>query len=1122
MRILSLSANSTSVSARYVGNGAVELKNKQIVTDTGKSLFFTSALSGASDARINNFSALFLTTKTFASSLFNVDEVDNSLREVITTYLVGDAPGAIIDSSRYLFIDEVPDASQPYITTYSLKLSADIPIDIDNRKYFEVELLDEKLARVMHRDNTFTYYLAYNDTGTSFYFITGADVDDITVPGIDRNTFYYVLDRPSSRISLFRQASGGSGLSSFLSISGNKLTFSTATSSQTIAINTLNSFAIRYNAQTIDIKLNNGWASYDPIGGNNNANIDISRTITDIKTNYLASFQYSAISGNTVEMNLMALKNTESEKGFNNRSSYLERNAQQPGVNYRDYSSIFSGSNQELGNDVITLNYEFYTADYVMTSDGNTLFKTPKNMYPYDRININDTYLAINGGFAGDTPFNSDKVWRRKENSNILDNDSQFLCTWLSGGDIAVPPIWVDRYYYPERTTFAEAISTANASTYTDTIQSIINDNSELTADIGNLQFFDKKSDMVFEPDTEYIYSRVGDEFVSQYMELLGENIISDGLNLVNSRNVPADPTDLVLDRQQYNFDGDHKAVITNYDELNQNNSQYTISFWANFKDWDSTVGHQIMGNLNDHGIGVVNDARITPILTVHSGQTVYFFNSDFSPIHQTDIGATIRHILRTDHLDLLIVIDEDTQLYKLKVNGPIVDKVDLSALAGYRHAVIDSSGNIDFLMDENGTVKSFNIYTEVITTLNADQTTQIRTGSIVKDLSGTLRSFVGDKAIQKTTEDAIFLVNDNLLVQESLDHSTRSLLISSTTNIRDFTLDENNNIYVLHNDDRITKFNENRDKLYTVSMSGTTLSAVSAASVAVDIVNEYTIDGHKTYPIIMSVDTDDNLHLTKIEETLFKAVSTTSLGVSGAYTGFITASAAKRYNVANYAWLKNRYRSVNNTITFHTKLKNNFNNRDFLATSTEIDISEYTSGYHHFVYRFDGVHGNISLFVDADLVSNTKIPIGKYAMQTTVDDCLGFGSTLFYNCESLSELLDQPQYYFINDVSLKQVKTYDKSLYDTEVNLLHFNNASVEDITLSLPSGQRNALDEMSRMFKWRLPGHKASSVNIRVKNSKIVNSEIQEKLEHVIRAELNKVAASDLDIDKVVFEQF
>ena len=112
-------------------------------------------------------------------------------------------------------------------------------------------------------------------------------------------------------------------------------------------------------------------------------------------------------------------------------------------------------------------------------------------------ISIKDSKIENLGAIAGSNPLMSDKVFKRREdvkNNSYSDNtDPVYLCSWLSGNDIGDRK-WVDRYYNPHVSNFANALS--GTSFY----------NVVTAAGAETTETFDVSSSLTFEPNNDYIF----------------------------------------------------------------------------------------------------------------------------------------------------------------------------------------------------------------------------------------------------------------------------------------------------------------------------------------------------------------------------------------------------------------------------------------------------------------------------------------------------------------------------------------------------------------------------------------------------------------------------------------
>jgi hypothetical protein len=197
----------------------------------------------------------------------------------------------------------------------------------------------------------------------------------------------------------------------------------------------------------------------------------------------------------------------------------------------RDYTTIFQDIYHENDNELV-VNYVYYNTEYRIGM-GDTEINTPDTLYPFDKLNINDTKFVNSGAFAFPLPEYADKVYHLSKDPKNRDNGQFLLCTWLSGAPFSDDKVWVDRYYYPDYITKEAALSSLPYAdiTYSDQIELLIRNNTELKEFVQNYPYFDKKSDLCFEPNETYIYSRNSivpstshtQEFVSYCNQTVGQ-----------------------------------------------------------------------------------------------------------------------------------------------------------------------------------------------------------------------------------------------------------------------------------------------------------------------------------------------------------------------------------------------------------------------------------------------------------------------------------------------------------------------------------------------------------------------------------------------------------------------
>lgn len=667
MEILDFKSNIVPLSTSYQGDTDVEFIGLLDYTEEGLQFFRENYLKNAVDRKINNYSSLYLTDKQKLSDILRIKKLPElSKDKIFNSYIIDNNTGLYMTLSSA--IEEDKPTEFPQFTTKDEKF-----VDPSDR-IFEITIFNGCSAKIAHRSKNRNYYylsvnhnenLTFNNTNFTFSL---SDNENKTLLNC-------ILDQENNQLSLFKTVSGKRYL----------ICLNETSLSATSAITTFSdyTFNINYYIKALNPKINTSWVSYKK-EHINQYEINLDKSRSNLSNNFLINTQYSYITGNTIESNFLVLKNQKTHKNYSYRSDFMERNNPNvPTVDNRTYTGLFTGNDQEKGDYGITLNYEFYNSDYKMVGDMYNIFYTPESIYPYKQININDLGWNFRGSIAGGNPYLSDKIFKNKNNtSNYY---GEYLCSWLyrrKDGET----VWLDRYYIPEKTSYASALSTSftldyeeptntllkqklSASEYYDVpyifnslIEEAAGTPQTIKSALYGISFFDKISDLVILPNTEYIYHRIGNNYVNKILSTIDEFLIQNGLFLKNTNEsniyITGDVNDI-----EYTMDGNSYSLVPNYNLINDTH-QFTFSFWLKSDDWSSGFGHQIFGNLTDSGIALLNDQKVTPIITIQDGVNVFTYNTNFEPLdvasleneHITE-GSIIKDLYRTDHLDVFHTI---------------------------------------------------------------------------------------------------------------------------------------------------------------------------------------------------------------------------------------------------------------------------------------------------------------------------------------------------------------------------------------------------------------------------------------------------------------------------------
>ena len=1056
MQIYDFATHTRSLSSAYQTGADFNLsfKGSKNTNQQGINLFLHDAMLSACDVAINNYSTLILTNEVLSQDAFEITALPEPDKRIISTYLAISITNELDDATRYLYFNNDRETNSLNFNAYTSHQMLPLQNIVNEaQRYFNVELVDKQYARVNYKYNNRNYYLAAN-TQNELMFVSDErykDFNDLLFNFIDEITFFYVLDERSNTLFLQKPLPNNDtrvvGLSAPQSSKLQLLTAVNATNY--FAFNNFN-FKIRPNVNTVTSKLNTSWIKYNTDDINT---LDVANVKQNLTNNMLIASQYVDATNHSIPSRPLILKNQHSLLSNMDECSYTDLQDNKPGTQLRQYTSIFSGNEQERGNDTIALNYIIYTNDYNAKPDAYTIFRTSNDLYPYAQLNINDSTLVSDGALGGNSPYTSDQLFMQKNAAQGA--DGQYLCTWLSAGT------WVDRYYNNNKMTPADAARAVNAvyGTYENYVQQLLQ-----TYNV-DYDYFDKKSDFVFEPGKEYFYYRMGNKRLEQHLQSYSDNFLLSSLQWTTSNN------QLIDESNEYICNGSNFATFKDYESINET-GQLTMSMWINSNDWSNIRAHEIVGNVTNAGIGIIRDPLITPLIMVQSSSAIHVFNSDFVEVSKTSLSGA-KFLSRAEALDAFQAVDSTGTVWEMQTGGTLYDKKNFSqsivATANDEQVIykLQSSGN---------TVTTFDTYSEQTSSFSVDNFS-----NCIAVIDGKVYGFAGTKAVPYTTNSVLYLYGRNQIVCKNYitgDQFVAFKTLSSANNIgfiADFALDDELNLFIIHNDYKLSKFNSERVHQFTISMQNI-LSAAGATNAAIDICYEY-INGIKSKSvIILSSDDDGVISLAKLTE-------------QGKIINFVTTNVKKLanavFNLTNAQYLQHKHANRGNSIDFVVKLLNYYNNLDVATVKYTFDASKFNSGAHHFALRLDAKQGSVAFFVDGQLKQSAYIEAAKYMQLPLLQTSICFGATQFSNGTTLAKYLQQQNAYFANDITISYPRIYNSALYDNDIRLLYMQKDVIKNLNFHLPCGQRNNLDKIKQMFAWGTPGFKSNNIKVVVKNS-------------------------------------
>ena len=657
-----------------------------------------------------------------------------------------------------------------------------------------VNFIDDMLCEVSFVDGKLNKNLYINIGSPDGNYLTFNFLNKDT-KCLNNHIFKYAYDEKNKYLSLFKTINGQETVMRPADVYVESLTATIPTlSAAPITAGNLTAGIINVNDK---VKILNDshldqYVYYD-FQNNNKLSVD---SVSSIKYDLLSYMTFEdlylknsdgKIYGNVDFFNL---KNHVSNENLIQPTSNLEN-----GIQKRRYSSIINKSNTEIENEDIGFNYNFYSKDYTLLADKITKFTLPNDISPYKKVNINDASIGKAGAYAGMSPYFSDKIYKLQDtnNNNVQEsfvNDESFvikqddvsfvlqqddntliglqdldekqdnditgayLCTWLKGDGINGGQ-WLDRYYIPTEYSYVAAFSGNKDQVFENTSQA-----KEYFESNGVLDsFYDVSSNMVFEPNSTYLYQRVGKSQVKSVIDTQSKYLVKDTFTIQLSNQYLFDQNELNLNLTN----GFDQTPFETFDSKN-----FNISFELELDDLTSLNTYQLFGNLYGDGFSLKNNFYFTPYVYITNENHLYVYDKEFNLIQKNtyDVQKIIDTLYIEQNNDIVLVCND--RLIQTNIYGEVSNEVihDTSKVGQNLSNLIRSYKDKTYTGYNNVSILTHDNYIQTIDLNNlipeSGDNNQIRAdhNSTVKGLTG-VKSLLGFKG--KLLTDDIAVSMDNL-----------------------------------------------------------------------------------------------------------------------------------------------------------------------------------------------------------------------------------------------------------------------------------------------------------------------------------------------------------------------
>jgi len=1025
-----------------------EMVKNTFSTSQGLTLNKYKLLENLNDLKVKNYSVNILTDEIDFNEFYTYDLGKKFEFLDFNTSIMFNALNGLSGSS-FLQFERTRDFNNSGVNLDFYTGGAD--------QSFVLDFKDEKFCSIKGVDNGIIKFLTVledKDNDIKFSELT-TDYETNSC-----SLFEYDFDNSNLFITLFKTLTGGD----FKVLSPLSASLSLFTPTNT----TVGSAVIKISDQQYKITKDdlNSFIFYDKdkkISG---------ETLKNRKNNYIGWFPYetTSLSGNPEEnqsqrfinfVDFMSLRNQVSNDNFVNTILPLSGNE----TSQKKYSSLLNVDNKEFENEEMLLGYNFYTKEYNFLPDKNTKFTLPDSLFPYTRLNINDSNFSKAGSHASNSPYFSDKVFKlldANKNKNrgagdlnnlfelqterktvirrvrvgkrgtivnkevkIYENEGGFLLTQdgfrLGNEDYNDPSeadnngsllcSWLSGDEDKEGVWFDRYYNPQKVS-YFGAITGVNTQAFDRKSQAKkyflqngiNSVYYDVKSNLVFEPKSSYFYQRIGNKYINEIIDGLNYRILKDTFNVKLSGQELLNENTLIFDKKGYD--------ITDFDLIKL--KDFNISFDLNLDKLNSLDTYQMLGNLYEDGFSLKNNFYFTPFIFLPHGNVLSIYDKDFNLITENTYASisAIKDVLYLEQHNNIVIIGDD-RILKTSFTGELIDQrlkdtvlfgdsTINTIISSYDNRYFHGYNNVLFKTRGSEAIQNLDL---VSLSLSSSIHGNLSSGSsIIEDVSGNFISLSGFKGKY---------LNDSIGVS-----------ITDKNNILYQDIAEKVDLGYINTDKHIYDFNTYDEKLYVQSFNNTSNSGF--------------------------------IHIFSSERELLSTINLSTSAVSGANLDFINdngdiklLSFGKNTNGNLIIDKINLDNPVNNTRTYFLPLTTQDLNHDLYQGNFYYNPVNFQSLYYKHRERQNKLNFVVGLdsFVGSNINTNLwneTNPALTGRFTSPANDLSGWGKT--FSTTNIDGLESQEKFIELKDLKLKNDISLNFKLNDGLIEVF-LNGKFVDDI---------------------------------------------------------------------------
>ncbi len=184
------------------------------------------------------------------------------------------------------------------------------------------------------------------------------------------------------------------------------------------------------------------------------------------------------------------------------------------------------------------------------------------------------------------------------------------------------------------------------------------------------------------------------------------------------------------------------------------------------------------------------------------------------------------------------------------------------------------------------------------------------------------------------------------------------------------------------------------------------------------------------------------------------------------------------------------------------------------------VDISELSPGKHNFNINFNSKIGELTVSIDSVEMGRYDFEPNKYFFNNILDSTIVVGATPYINDTLLIDKIKDLKSYTVSGATITNFSIYNKCLNTHDVMyIMRKSEQVVSTFMWAVPNGLRNMVEGIDRVFNHSIPASKSAELDLRIRNSKITNTDVQNYITNKIRGRLDSVVPAGTDTRNILW---